>query len=208
MFTGIVEDTGLIVTVTGDASGKHVEVESALDFSKDKLGDSVSVSGVCLTIVDKGERGGRARISFDLGPETLAVSTLGALAPGARVHLERAMRMDDRLGGHLVSGHVDALGVLLKRTTEGGSLFLRFEAPASVLRLCVHKGSITIEGVSLTLNAVDAAGFEVCLIPHTLEKTRLGELVVGERVNLESDLIGKYVERLVAPHLATPPSPR
>jgi riboflavin synthase len=208
MFTGIVEDTGVVVSRSEGNGSTRIVVKSALDWSKDKLGDSVAVSGVCLTMVDRLVESDGVRVSFDLGPETLKVTSLGALIPGARVHLERAMRIDDRLGGHLVSGHVDEVGTVASRDLQGDALFLRIDAPPSVLRLCVHKGSICVEGVSLTLNAVDERGFEVCLIPHTLEMTRLGALVVGERVNLEADLIGKYVERLVAPHLTANASAR
>lgn len=197
MFTGIVEDTGRVVAVSPRNPGLRIEVASGIDWATSKLGDSVAVSGVCLTIVALDAD----RVAFDLGPETLAVTTLGALAVGARVHLERAMRLEDRLGGHLVSGHVDAVGRIADARRDGDVLFLRVEAPPSVLALCVPKGSICVEGTSLTLNVVDTTGFDVCLIPHTLERTRLGDLRAGDAVNLEADLIGKYVARLLAPHL-------
>jgi riboflavin synthase len=195
MFTGIVEDTGTVAEMLHTGLGVRLVVESALDWSDTKLGDSVSVSGVCLTVV----KIAGARVSFDLGPETLAVTTLGELKGGARVHLERAVRLSDRLGGHLVSGHVDAIGAVTLAEMRGDSLFLRIHAPPEVMRLCIPKGSITVEGTSLTINAVDADAFEVCLVPHTLAVTRLGQLGIGDRVNLEADLIGKYIERLMAP---------
>jgi riboflavin synthase len=132
-----------------------------------------------------------------VGPESLAVTSLGSLKSGSRVHLERAMRLSDRLGGHMVSGHVDGMGTLVDKAPLGTALNLRFEAPPAILRLCIHKGAIAIDGVSLTLNVVDERGFEVCLIPHTLDRTFLLDLPVGTRVNLENDLVGKYIERLV-----------
>jgi riboflavin synthase len=197
MFTGIVEESGRVRSLTGTSeAGKRLVVETALDLRDTRLGDSIAVDGCCLTVVEMG-MDSTATVAFDLGPETLAVTTLGALVPGARVHLERAVRLADRLGGHLVAGHVDAMGTVVKREPVGDALLLRIAAPPDITRLCIHKGSIAVDGVSLTLNVVDDDGFEVGLIPHTLEKTHLGDLVVGARVNLESDLIGKYVERLL-----------
>jgi riboflavin synthase len=210
MFTGIVEETAAVVEATPQpGGGVRVAIESALDHADTKLGDSIALDGVCLTVVGLSavERVGTARLSrlaFDLGPETLQVTSLGRLAVGSRVHVERALRLSDRLGGHLVAGHVDAVGTVERAEKSGDALFLRVAAPPSVLRYCIHKGSITVLGVSLTLNAVDARGFEVCLIPHTLAKTKLGALAVGEPVHLESDLVGKYVERLLPPPVQPP----
>lgn len=202
MFTGIVEDTGVVQRIERTSEGgARCVVTTALDLGDTRVGDSIAVDGCCLTavVIAPGE------VAFDLGPETLAVTKLGDLQAGSRVHLERALRLSDRLGGHLVAGHVDAVGTLERRVPAGDALLLRFAAPSSITRYCVHKGSICVDGVSLTLNVVDDQGFEVGLIPHTLEKTHLGELKVGERVNLEADLIGKYVERLLGPR-ATPSS--
>jgi len=204
MFTGIVEATGRIVRVEKNStSGASIEIavgrsdKAAVDLSDTKLGDSISVDGVCLTVTTLDVANGRA--SFDLGPETLAVTTLGALVVGSRVHLERAMKLGDRLGGHMVLGHVDGVGTLVSRRPEGDALLLRFEGPASVMRYCIHKGSICVDGTSLTINQVDDKGFEVGLIPHTLEMTKLGELAIGDRVNLEADVLAKYVEKLLTP---------
>ncbi len=208
MFTGLVEDTGTVTELRPTAStwgsGQRLVVETALDLAEAKLGDSIAVDGVCLTavqidVVDAHAGKGRSRVAFDVGPETLAVSAFADnLKIGRRVHLERALRLSDRLGGHLVAGHVDGVGAVVSRRAQGDALFVRFQAPKAVLDLCIHKGSIAIDGVSLTLNVVDDDGFDVCLIPHTLTQTHLAAMAVGDRVNLESDLIGKYVQRLIS----------
>ncbi len=194
MFTGLVEDTGIVRALTGTSSGQRLVVETRLDLTDCKIGDSIAVDGVCLTVVVFDG----ARVSFDVGPETLAVSAFKTnLKIGRRVHLERAVRLADRLGGHLVAGHVDGIGSVTSTRDAGGAWFVRFQAPKAVLDLCIHKGSIAIDGVSLTLNVVDDDGFDVCLIPHTLTQTHLADLKPGDVVNLESDLIGKYVQRLL-----------
>ena len=200
MFTGIVEDTGTVHAVRPKGPVIELVVETAIDLGDTRLGDSIAIDGVCLTVtaLDDG------RVSFDIGPESLRVTALDGVARGQRVHLERALALGDRLGGHLVQGHVDGVGEILARTPVGAdTLKLRVRAPDSILALSIHKGSITINGVSLTINQLDADAFEVWLIPHTLERTRLGELKVSDRVNLEADLIGKYIARLVGPHRPT-----
>jgi riboflavin synthase len=198
MFTGIVEDTGVVERLEPTSSGRRLFVDTGLDLADTKLGDSIAVDGVCLTVVQQQRRGTRWHVAFDVGPETLAVTAFGrTLAPGRRVHLERALRLSDRLGGHLVSGHVDAVGRLRRRRAEGDALFLDFDAGKAIVDLCIEKGSIAIDGTSLTINVVDDAGFGVCLIPHTLAQTHLADLREGDVVNLESDLIGKYVRRLL-----------
>lgn len=197
MFTGIVEETGRVLRIDKASDGARLVVETTLDLADTRLGDSIALDGCCLTVVEMGMEDGTRFVAFDLGPETLAVTTLGALKPGSRVHLERALRLSDRLGGHLVAGHVDAVGSIERRQTVGDALLLRVAAPPEITRYCIHKGSVAVDGVSLTLNVVDDAGFEVGLIPHTLEKTHLGDLQVGDRVNLEADLVGKYVARLL-----------
>ncbi len=199
MFTGLVEDTGTVISVSPTPSGERVVVRTAIDVKDVKLRDSIAVDGVCLTVVDIGA----GSVAFDVGPETLKVTAFrGVIKPNRRVHLERALRLADRLGGHLVAGHVDATGTVIARELQGDALFLAFAAPASIMELCVPKGSIAIDGVSLTLNGVNADSFDVCLIPHTLSHTHLGDLTIGDVVNLESDMIGKYVKRLLAPHTA------
>lgn len=195
MFTGIVEDIGTIRAMRHERAVVRLDVETAIDLSDTKLGDSIALNGVCLTVTHLEGR----HVSFDVGPESLRVTALSRLKTGSRIHLERALRLADRLGGHLVQGHVDGVATLESRGADGDTLKLRFRAPPEVTRLCIHKGSIAIDGVSLTLNSVDEAGLEVWLIPHTLGQTRLGELKVGDPVNVENDLIGKYVERLLKP---------
>ena len=198
MFTGLVEDTGTIAALQPSPAGQRLVVDTHLDLvdltSPTKIGDSIAVDGVCLTAVVVAPH----RLAFDVGPETLAVTAFAKnLRPGRRVHLERALRLSDRLGGHLVAGHVDGVGRVVSRRPDGDALYLRFAAPAEVLDLCIFKGSIAIDGVSLTINTVDDAGFDVCLIRHTLQHTHLNDLGPADVVNLESDLIGKYVQRLI-----------
>jgi riboflavin synthase len=197
MFTGIVEDTGTVQNSTPLNPGCRITITSALDWSDTRLGDSVAVDGVCLTVVKLDGK----QVTFDLGPETLAVTTLANLDIGRRVHLERAMRLGDRLGGHLVSGHVDGIGTVDSINRSGDALFLRIALPPALLRLCIPKGSICINGTSLTINRLDAESVEFCLIPHTLAVTHFGALHVGDRVNVETDMLGKMVERLLSPHL-------
>lgn len=200
MFTGIVETCGTVRTAERTSGGVRVEIEHGRDWSDAAVGESVAVDGVCLTAIALAP----GRATFELGPETLAVTTLGRLAVGDRVHLERALPLGGRLDGHMVLGHVDGVGTLAVRREGPDTLWLRFTAPGHVLRYCIAKGSVTVDGTSLTINSIDDAGFEVCLIPHTLAVTKLGALREGDGVNLEADVIGKYVERLLGPRLASP----
>lgn len=156
-------------------------------------GDSITVNGVCLTVTSKTKK----EFMVDVSPETMSVTQLGSLKVGDAVNLERAMRIGSRLGGHLVSGHIDGVGTIRKRRKEEGTLLLSIEAPPEVLRYCIKKGSIAVDGVSLTINRLNDKECEVAIIPHTAEHTTLGIKGVGETVNLECDLIGKYVERLL-----------
>jgi len=214
MFTGIIEATATVEALhpapgseLGDVQsgdGARLVVTTALEVEVLPLGASIAVDGVCLTVVERGP----GRFAVDLGPETLARTTLGALAAGDRVHLERPVRMGDPLGGHLVSGHVDAVGTIVARRPVGAALELDISAPAEVARTLVPKGSITVDGASLTVNTVSAgpedgsgAGFSVTLIPHTLAVTKLGDKTVGAAVNLEGDLVAKHIDRLVTAHL-------
>lgn len=196
MFTGIVEDIGIIRALEHQGEVVHLRVETALSLEDTKLGDSIAVDGVCLTVTALAP-GSPTVVSFDVGPESLRVTSLSRAKAGAKVHLERALRLSDRLGGHLVQGHVDGVGRLRKREQAGDTLKLDIEAPPEILRLCIPKGSICIDGVSLTINALTSDALSVWLIPHTLERTHLGERQVGEPLNLESDVIGKYVARLL-----------
>jgi riboflavin synthase len=197
MFTGIIEATGTVAALDRREGGVRLAVTTDLDVAGLPLGASIAVDGVCLTVVARGP----GRFEADLGPETLARTTLGALAPGARVHLERPLRLGDALGGHLVSGHVDGVGTVTSRRLVGDALELELRAPASVVATLVPKGSITVAGASLTINAVAGDRFAVTLIPHTLAVTTLGALAVGASVNLEGDLIAKHVDRLVTARL-------
>jgi riboflavin synthase len=198
MFTGIIEGTGKVDALDARQDGARLSVTTDLDVGALPLGASIAVDGVCLTIVDRAA----GRFAADLGPETMARTTLGALRPGARVHLERPLRLGDPLGGHLVSGHVDGLGRVVARREVGQSLELEFVAPPAVVGTLVEKGSVTIAGASLTINAVQGDRFSVTLIPHTLAVTTLGQLSMGASVNVEGDLIAKHVDRLVEAHLA------
>lgn len=191
MFTGLVEILATIDRVVDQPPGKLL-VLHAPAFARDAvLGESVAINGCCLTVVAfDGET-----LSFQAGPETLARTNLGRFAPGGAVNLERALRVGDRLGGHYVTGHIDALGALAERLDEGDWSTLWFLAPPALTRQMASKGSIAIDGVSLTLVAVEADRFSVALIPHTLQATTLGRLQVGDEVNLETDVLAKYVER-------------
>jgi riboflavin synthase len=193
MFTGIVESLGEVVSLQ---SGR-LEVRAEPHFAPEGFdeGESIAVNGCCLTVIP-GEG-----LRFDLSPETLARTSLGDLAPGSRVNLERAMVAGGRLGGHVVQGHVDTTGTFDRATPEGNSVVMRFSAPAGSGRYLIDKGSITIEGVSLTVVRPHGDDFEVWVIPHTLEKTNLGSLKPGDRVNLEFDVLAKYVERLLEARL-------
>jgi riboflavin synthase len=193
MFTGLVQGTGEVVAVdaTGDGARLTIAAEAPLDLAP---GDSVAVNGVCLTAV---EPDGRA-FSADVMNETLRRSSLGALARGARVNLELPLRPHDRLGGHFVQGHVDGVGTVEEVREEGFARVVRVAAEPELLRYVVEKGSIAVDGVSLTVAAADASSFAVSLIPETLERTTLGTAGVGQTVNLEVDVLAKYVEKLVA----------
>jgi riboflavin synthase len=189
MFTGIVRDLGI---VTGFAAGR-LEIEAPATAAEAAIGDSISVSGACLTVVGR-ENG---RLSFDVVPETVARTSFGRLAPGVRVNLEPALRAADRLGGHVVQGHVDGVGVVRSLDPEGEGSRLTVDAPGELLRYCIEKGSIAVEGVSLTVAALRDDSVEIALVPHTLAETTLGGLAPGDAVNLEVDVLAKYVERLL-----------
>lgn len=194
MFTGLVEDVGTITRVEPRAGTCLIEVRPAqLAVDELAIGDSIAVDGVCLTVT---ERGGGA-FAVTAVDETLRRTTLGDLAPGHPVHLERALRLGDRLGGHLVQGHVDGVAVVADRSAAGDNLELTFRAPPPLLRYLVEKGSVAVDGVSLTVVRVDDNSFAVALIPHTVAVTALGRKERGGRVNLEVDMIAKYVERLL-----------
>jgi len=199
MFTGLVQDIGSLVSFTRGAMAR-LAFQTALPTDEMALGESVAVDGACLTVVAR-ERG---RFEVEASPETLRRTTLEGLHPGAKVHLERALRLSDRLGGHLVLGHVDAVARVLSRQPEGGAVVLTCELLPELAPLFVEKGSVAVDGVSLTLNRVERDRFSVALIPETQRRTRLAEKAVGERVNLEADVLGKYVARLLGRKDAAP----
>jgi riboflavin synthase len=193
MFTGIVHEVGSVVSVAGGSEGIRLEVEAPITAPLVRTGGSVAVNGVCLTA----ETAAEGSLTFHAVPETLARSTLSALVPGAAVNLEPALLAGDAMGGHIVQGHVDGIGSVLTVETEGEGLRVVIGATADTLRYCVEKGSITVDGVSLTVAELHEDGIAVALIPHTLAETTLGRLVPGQEVNLEVDVLAKYVERLM-----------
>lgn len=202
MFTGIVEEMGAVTAMERTLAGTRMVILASTVMGDLKIGDSVSVNGACLTVVTTSDRD----FAVEISPETLSVTTLGHLSAGAPVNLERAMKLNERIGGHLVAGHVDGVGTIRSRHQEGNAIFFTVEAPQEVLRYCVVKGSITVDGISLTINDVNDHGFTVAVIPHTAKVTTLGLKQVNDTVNLESDLIGKYVERLLEERSQLPKS--
>jgi len=193
MFTGIISAKGSLEQISPVGGDSRLRIGCGfMQTANIKVGDSIAVSGVCLTVLEPGEAG----FSADASRETLELTTLGSLVPGRQVNLELALRLEDRLGGHMVSGHVDGKGCLLSRRQDARAERFEFELPASLARYVAKKGSICIDGVSLTVNEVDGARFSLCLIPHTLEVTTLGILQAGDEVNIEVDLIARYLERL------------
>ena len=198
MFTGIVQDVGRIVSLERRAGDVRLRIAvTNLTLDHTTPGDSIAVSGVCLTALDLDKTRGAQSFAADVSNETLSLTTLGALAVGSRVNLEPALRAGDALGGHLVSGHVDGLGEVLSIESDARSVRIRFGCPPSLARYFARKGSVAIDGVSLTINEVGAADFGVNLIPHTQTVTTLGEFTVGRKVNLEVDQVARYVERLL-----------
>ncbi|HLM35447.1 MAG TPA: riboflavin synthase [Gaiellaceae bacterium] len=194
MFTGLVREVGEVVSVEGDGRGVRLAVRAPLTAADAAVGDSVAISGVCLTVVEAPD----GVVTFDAVPETLARTTLARLNSGARVNVEPALRAGEPLGGHYVQGHVDGVGTVRSAEPEGDGTRVWFDAPSDILRYAVEKGSIAVEGTSLTVAALDDAGFAVALVPHTLRATTLGALATGDAVNLEVDVLAKYVERLLA----------
>ena len=195
MFTGLIEEVGTLRAVRRGAHSAVLSIGAETVLSGLKTGDSVAVNGVCLTVTAQDSGG----FTADVMHETLNRSSLGALAPGSPVNLERAMAADSRFGGHIVAGHVDGVGTIATIEQDDNAIWFTITAPEQVLRYVVEKGSIAIDGISLTVARVEPDRFAVSVIPHTAAVTLLGRRRVGDRVNLESDIIGKYVERLLRP---------
>jgi riboflavin synthase len=192
MFTGIIEDKGKVLRVEYRGQEKRLTIGLPPYLTEVQLGDSINVNGVCLTIVRNKEE----VIELDLSQETLERTILGELREGDRINLERALKLTDRLGGHIVTGHIDGIGVIVEKRMERDFFQLRIRIPESVSRYVVQKGSIAIDGISLTVNEYEGGEIQITLIPYTVEKTTLMDKKVGDRVNVEADILGKYVEKL------------
>lgn len=199
MFTGLVETLGTLVAVTG-TSPKRLTIASSLPMADIAIGDSIAIDGCCLTVVEKSSAG----LSFEAATETLLRTTLGELKVGDTVNLERALLATARLGGHIVTGHVDCVAKVTHVDLRGSALYVGIELPADLARLVAARGSITVAGVSLTVTDVQNNTFFVGLIPHTLQVTTLGRVAIGGRMNIEVDLLARYVERLLATRPLTP----
>lgn len=196
MFTGLVETMGTVAAVEKTGNGIRLSIKPMIDYEL-QMGDSVSVNGVCLTVTNL-LTAKNSELSFDVSPETMRSTNLGELKVRDKVNLERALRLSDRLGGHIVTGHVDGVGTVKNKRQTGEYTFYTFEAPPEVLRYLVKKGSVTIDGISLTVVETDGRAFSVAIIPHTMKATNIGDKGVGDRVNLEADIVGKYVEKFLS----------
>ncbi len=193
MFTGIIEGLGTISAIASSGPGKRLAIESDFALDQTKIGDSLSVSGACLTVVKLDAK----RFEVDVSPETLGKTTFGNVRMGDRVNLERALRLSDRLDGHLVSGHIDGLGTLQHREQIGNAIVVTIGASTPITRYLIAKGSVAVDGVSLTVNSSTDNEFGVSIIPHTAKNTTIGIKRIGDHVNIETDMIGKYVERFL-----------
>jgi riboflavin synthase len=193
MFTGIIEGKGKVLRIERRGEARRLTIEFLSHLTEVQLGDSISINGVCLTIVEKGNQTSR----LDLSEETIKKSVLSELKEGDTVNLERALRLNDRLGGHFVTGHIDGIGVITEKKKERDFVNLRVRVPENVSKYVVPKGSIAIDGISLTVNECRGTEILLTLIPYTLEKTTLMDKRAGDHVNLEADILGKYVERLL-----------
>jgi riboflavin synthase len=193
MFTGIIENKGKVLKVEYRGWGKRLTLELPAELTEVQLGDSINVNGCCLTVVEK--KGWM--IEFDLSSETIQKTVLGDLKVGDFVNLERALKLTDRLGGHIVTGHIDGIGVIVEKRKEADFIHLRIRIPKAISRYVVEKGAIAIDGISLTVNECQEEEVQMALIPYTIEKTTLVEKRAGDRVNVEADILGKYVEKLL-----------
>lgn len=193
MFTGIIEGSGKIAAIQSSGRGSRLTVEAEFSLSQSNIGDSISVNGACLTAVKIEDR----RFEVDVSPETLRTTIFNQAKVGDRVNLERAMRFSDRIDGHLVAGHIDDTGIVKQREMLGNAIVVTIEADESLTRYMIAKGSVAVDGISLTINSCDAGSFSVSIIPLTAKWTTIGQKNRGDRVNIETDMIGKYVERFL-----------
>jgi len=200
MFTGLIEDLGRVDSINRRGNSFKLKVSTNLPAAGIALGDSIAVNGVCLTVVNHGA----GVFEADVSPETMQSSTFGGLGVGGRVNLERALRLGDRLGGHMVSGHIDTVGSIVQRTQDEIAVRFSIELPRKFMRYVIGKGSIAIDGISLTVNQVTETIFSVAVIPHSLAKTTLQHYGVGARVNVETDMLGRYIEKLLSPASEAP----
>jgi riboflavin synthase len=197
MFSGIIAEVGTVRAFEGTGGAAALSIEASLAFTDVAVGESIAVNGVCLTVID--HRG--STFALDVSPETLRATNLGELQPGNSVNLERSLCLNDRIGGHLVSGHVDAVGTIIDKRSEANALHIDVQAPKHLMRYIVPKGSIALDGISLTVVTCRPDGFQVTIIPHTAAVTTIGRKALGATVNLECDMIGKYVERALQARL-------
>ena len=203
MFTGIIEEIGITISSCLTAGSGDLKIAAKLILNDAKPGDSIAVNGVCLTITQIAD----TAIIFDVSAETLRRSNLGTLQPGSPVNLERALAANGRFGGHMVSGHIDATGTLASKRKEGNATIFTFKAPDEIMHYLVEKGSIAIDGISLTISALTQKSFSIAVIPHSLQQTTLGRAQVGATVNLENDLVAKYIEKLAQPRTDSEQTP-
>jgi len=202
MFTGLIETMGAVISVEKTGNGISLSLNSLTDFEVNP-GDSVSVNGVCLTVTKRSKGVSqyaptKSELAFDISPETMRSTNLGELKVSDQVNLERALRLSDRLGGHIVTGHADGTGTIMDKRRAGEYTFYTFESSPEILKYVVKKGSIAVDGISLTVVDLDNRSFSVAIIPHTLKATNIGDKGIGNKVNVEVDLIGKYVEKFLS----------
>ena len=194
MFTGIIEGLGTVSAVRSAGQGKRLAVEADFDLNQTKIGDSICVSGACLTAVKIDSR----HFEVDISPETLQMTTFNQAKVGQRVNIERALRLSDRIDGHLVSGHIDGVGKIRQSETLGNAIIVTIEVPESLTRYMINKGSVAVDGISLTINTCAAGSISISIIPHTAKLTTIGFKNKGDPVNIETDMLGKYVERFMS----------
>ncbi len=193
MFTGIIEGLGTLTEIRSSGQGKRLTIVADFFLEQTKIGDSIAVNGACLTAVALDNK----RFVVDASPETLATTTFGKAKIGDRLNLERALRLSDRIDGHLVSGHIDGMGIIRHRKTAGNAIIVTFGVSETLSRYMIKKGSVAVDGVSLTINNCNSDSFDVSIIPHTAKLTTIGFKKIGDLVNIETDMIGKYVERFI-----------